>query len=327
MDLIYTDKNFKEKGYLKDATVDIEIGKYKVSQNDFEITMSTIDRDSALDEGSLFYEEGTEWGGIVESKKVDTAQSKMTLKGPTFRGMLEKEYVQPPEGSSHLILKGEANTIIKEMIASRFSDLFIVDNEGSSGININYQVRDMNLLEALEKALKTANARLDIRCEEGKIHLQAKPVQDLSNSLQYDNTYQVNMTVETAKKPYNHILALGSGELTARLRINLYKQQDGTWGNTEYYSGLQRKTYKHEDTNVKDAEELKNNAIEKVQEENGTETLSITFSSDDAELFDIVGAKEEITGVSFKQPITQKILKGNIYERDADVQISCKVGE
>ena len=104
-------------------------------------------------------------------------------------------------------------------------------------------------------------------------------------------------------------------------------QQDGTWGDNEYYTGLQRKTYKHEDTNIEDIEELKEKAVEKVKEVNGTETLSVSFSSDDASLFDIVAAKEEITGISFKQPITQKILKGTIFREDKNIKIEYKVGE
>ena len=327
MELIYTDKNFIERGYLRDATLDVEIGKYGVSQNDFELTISTIDRDSSLDEGSLFYEEGTEWGGLVESKKVDTSKNNLTFKGKTFRGLLEKEYIQPTIGSDYLLVSGDANKVINQLISSRFGDLFIVDNVGNSGITVNYQVRDLNLLQAIEKALATANARLEIKFKDGQVHLQAIAIQDLSERLQYDNSYQVHMTVETIGKSYNHILALGKGELAERLRVNVYKQSDGTWGNAEYYTGLQRKTYKHEDVNVEDAEELKTNAIEKVNEKNGTEKMNITFSSDNADLFDIVGAKEEITGISFKQPITQKILKASIYGENENIQISYKVGE
>ncbi len=39
--------------------------------------------------------------------------------------------------------------------------------------------------------------------------------------------------------------------------------------------------------------------------------------------FDIVGAKENITGISFKEPITQKIIKIS----DGDISISYKVGD
>ena len=75
--------------------------------------------------------------------------------------------------------------------------------------------------------------------------------------------------------------------------------------------------------NVESRDELTKNAIEKVAEANESDTLEISFDADDAELFDIVGAKENVTGISFKEPITQKIIKVS----DDDIEISYKVGD
>ena len=325
LEYIYADSNYNELGYLTHFDADIEIGKYDVSKNDFELTLSLEDRDPLFTVGSLFYKENTEIGGVIQRLKINTSDNTITLIGPTFRGLLEKEYVQPPAGSAYLTLNGEANTCINVLIDGRFSNLFVVDNIGASNINVKYDVRDINLLQALEKALGASNARLCIRHHiDGKVHLSAEKINDLSDTLQYDNDYQIGMTVKTESKPYNHILALGKGELLDRLRINLYLQSDGSWSESnETYKGLNRKTYKHEDVNVDDRTELINNAIEKVSEANESDTLEISFDADDAELFDIVGAKENITGISFKEPITQKIIKIS----DDDISISYKVGD
>lgn len=326
LEFTYTDSNYKELGYLKHIDADIELGKYGISNNDFELTLSLEDRDPSFGVGSLFYCEGTEIGGFVEQIKVNTDDETITMIGPTFRGALEKEYVQPPDGKEYLNLNDEANKCINTLLSDRFDNLYTVDDVGSSGTNVKYDIRDINLLEALEKTLATGNLKLDIRHKnDGKIHMKAVRIADLSDRLQIDNNYQIGMTVKTESKPYNHILALGKGELLDRLRINLYLLKDGTWSETEqYYKGLDRKTYKHEDVNVDDNEELKNNAIEKVEEANESDTLEISFDgSDDAELFDIVAAKENITGISFKQSITQKIIKIT----DDDVSVSYKVGD
>ena len=201
----------------------------------------------------------------------------------------------------------------------------MVDNIGTSNINVRYDARDINLLQALEKSLGASNARLCIRHQtDGKVHLYAEKINDLSDTLQYDNDYQIGMIVKTESKPYNHILALGKGELLDRLRVNLYLQTDGSWSESnQVYTGLERKTYKHEDVNVEKRDELIKNATEKVAEANESDTLEISFDADDAELFDIVGAKENITGISFKEPITQKIIKIS----DDDIEISYKVGD
>lgn len=325
LEYIYTDTSRKELGYLTHFDADVEIGEYDVSKNDFELTLSLEDRDPLYTVSSLFYKEDTEIGGVIQRLKINTSDNTITMIGPTFRGLLEKEYVQPPAGSAYLILNGEANACINTLISDRFDGLFVVDNIGASNINVRYDVRDINLLQALEKALGASNARLCIRHRiDGKVHLYAEKINDLSNTLQYDNDYQIGMIVKTESKPYNHILALGKGELLDRLRVNLYLQTDGSWSESnEVYKGLSRKTYKHEDVNVEDRAELIKNATEKVSEANETDTLEISFDADNAELFDIVGAKENITGISFKEPITQKIIKIS----DGDISISYKVGD
>lgn len=325
LEYIYTDTNRKELGYLTHFDVDAEIGKQGVSKNDFELTLSLEDRDPLFTIGSLFYKECAEIGGVIQRLKINTSDNTITMIGVTFRGLLEKEYVQPPAGSAYLALDAEANTCINTLIGDRFGNLFVVDNIGASNINIKYDVRDINLLQALEKALGASNARLCIRHQkDGKVHLYAEKINDLSDTLQYDNDYQIGMVVKTESKPYNHILALGKGELLDRLRVNLYLQADGSWSESnQVYTGLERKTYKHEDVNVEDRAELIKNATEKVAEANESDTLEISFDADEAELFDIVGAKENITGISFKEPITQKIIKIS----DDDVEISYKVGD
>lgn len=325
LEYIYTDANYNELGYLAHFDADLEIGKYDVSKNDFELTLLLEDRDPLFTIGSLFYKENTETGGAVHRLKINTSDNTVTMIGPTFRGLLEKEYVQPSNGSAYLTLNGEANACINTLIGDRFDGLFVVDNIGASNIYIKYDVRDINLLQALEKALGSSNARLCIRHRiDGKVHLYAEKINDLSDTLRYDNDYQIGMIVKTESKPYNHIIALGKGELLDRLRINLYLQTDGSWSESnQVYTGLDRKTYKHEDVNVESRDELTKNAIEKVAEANESDTLEISFDADNAELFDIVGAKENITGISFKEPITQKIIKIS----DGDISISYKVGD
>ena len=324
LEFIITNQNrTKELGYLKDASLDIDIGKYGVAENDFEITVSSTNRETEFDDGSLFYCEGTEWGGLLQGKRVNTGTNELTHKGQTFRGLLTNEYVQPPEGESHLVLKGEANTCINTLISGKFDGLFEVDEIGGSGITVNYQVRDLNLLQALEKTLGYAGGRLEIQFRDGKAHLKAVPIQDLSDTIQYDNDYMVQMNVETPGTQYNHILALGKGELTERLRLNLYLQEDGSWGDVEFYSGLKKKTYKYENSNTETEADLREEAIDNINTMTSTETLDISFEADEANLFDIVAAEEQITGIKFKEQITQKILKGTT----GDLNVSYKVGE
>ena len=88
MDLIYTDSNFTEKGFLNGVSMDMEIGEYSVSQNDFELTVPIDSHDPVFNDGSLFYCEGTEYVGMIDNKKDSTSNNNITCKGKTYRGIL-----------------------------------------------------------------------------------------------------------------------------------------------------------------------------------------------------------------------------------------------
>ena len=330
VNFIYTDNEYNELGYLKNCSLDLEIGKYGVASNDFELKISIPSWDRDFNKNSIFFCTDSEYGGLIEGKKVDTSVNSITFRGKTFRGILEKEYIQPPNGQAYLNANGEANTVINSLITGRFDSLFVVDNVGLSDITVNYQIRDLNLLEALEKMLTKADipSRLDVNFYDGQVHLQAIPIVDLSELLQYDQSYGITMIAETPSNTYNHILALGKGELTERLRVNLYLKND-TWGTTENneLSGLCRKTYIYNNTNEEDVSKLIESAIESCERENGTEKIEVNFTTDEAELFDVVGALEEITGLGFKQSITKKIVKATITENVVTSTFEYKVGD
>ena len=55
MDLIITDSNFNELGYLKKYELDLEIGKYGISSNDFQLTINIDDMVDGFSYDSLLY--------------------------------------------------------------------------------------------------------------------------------------------------------------------------------------------------------------------------------------------------------------------------------
>lgn len=95
MKFIYTNDKYEELGVLKNSSIDFEIGKYDVASNDYQMSISIGSWNREFDKGSLFYCQECEFGGILDGKKVDTSKNSITFKGKTFRGLLEKEYVQP----------------------------------------------------------------------------------------------------------------------------------------------------------------------------------------------------------------------------------------
>ena len=172
-------------------------------------------------------------------------------------------------------------------------------------------------------------SKLEITFYDKKVHLQAVPIVDLSELLRYDNSYGISMISEKAISKYNHIVALGKGELTERIRVNLFLQDDGTWNTSENakYAGLKRKTYLYDNSNEEDESKLIESSIEATEKANGTDTLNINFTTDEASLFDYVGSKEEITGIEFKEQITKKVLKVTISGIISHCKFEYKVGD
>ncbi|MFI3173118.1 MAG: hypothetical protein R3Y58_12240 [Eubacteriales bacterium] len=334
INLIYTNEESVERGYLNDVSIDITFAKSSSDSNDFELSMDVSNYDLAFRKGSYFYtEEATEIGGIIDVVSVDTSSETVTLTGVTWRGLLDTIYIQPPnEEEAYYSVSGEANTIIEELLFGQFDGLYVVDDVGSSDIIVDYDIRDISILQAIEKMLyyATPSAKLDIAHYEGKVHVKAVLIQDLSELVQYDETYGVEMIATTAGYSYNHILALGSGELVERLRLNIYMTDTGSWSvdpADEQFVGLEKRMYKYDATNIDDIDELQESAISAAEGANSTDTIALSFDSDAEALFDMVGVKEDITGIWGTEQITSKLVKGTITDGKANVSVTYDVGE
>ena len=113
--------------------------------------------------------------------------------------------------------------------------------------------------------------------------------------------------------------------------VNVYDvgEDDGTWNTSENakYAGLKRKTYLYDNSNEEDESKLIESSIAATEKANGTDTLNINFTTDEASLFDYVGSKEEITGIEFKEQITKKVLKVTISGIISHCKFEYKVGD
>ena len=134
--LITADPSGKELAYLDDAEVDVDIG----TDNDFELTISMADYGENYAYGNRIFIPDTEYGGLIEDMNVITANDEIKLNGYTWRGLLTQKVVEPPDGAENLILNGELNTVIRELVGDRFGDLFIVEDVNTGVILKNWVV-------------------------------------------------------------------------------------------------------------------------------------------------------------------------------------------
>lgn len=322
MDLIYTDKNHWDVGVLHDYTFDLAYGS---DENNFELTITTDNH--CCEKGSLVYIEGTEYGGIVDGLKVITKNDELIYKGRTWHGVLASKILKPDAGADYLVLSGEANTVIDAIIKRcGLTKMFAASSEDSGLTISNYSMnRYIDAYSGLTKMLESVSAKLKFAVNEhGMVIVQAVPSVDYTQDEQFDSDL-VEMEIETSSATVNHLVCLGTGELAARQVIHLYTDRNGNISTTQTFTGLDEVEAVHDYPNAESLEELTNSGKEKLAEYAVSNNVVIDFPTEQYiyDVGDIVGAKENVTGISAAEKITKKIVTIS----GGKVNIEYKVGE
>ena len=90
MELIYANHDREDVGILKNPELDLAFGG---DENNFECTVGI--KDHCCEDGFYIYAEGTEYGGIVDAIKIDSADDTVTYSGRTWHGMLASKMIEP----------------------------------------------------------------------------------------------------------------------------------------------------------------------------------------------------------------------------------------
>lgn len=313
MKIIVMKPSGEELGYLDaSADIDMDIG----DTSDFEIKiLSSIWNQEWYGYERKIAVPNTEYGGIIRDIESATESDEITLRGPTWRGMLSDKVVKPPEGEEHLILSGELNDCIRTLIGDRFDGLFTVPWI-STGIEVsNWAVdRYVTLYDALVKLTNAYGHRLQIRyiepedLEYGHVEVQSVVVNDYSEDLEYGEDGDIHVTVRDSRGGVNHLICIGEGEGGDRALIDLYVQGDGTIGENQYYFGLDEIEAVYNYTSA-DAEKLRTDGEKRFQEIRNYKKCAMSVNDVDLDIGDIVSGYDAVTNTSVTKPITKKILK------------------
>jgi hypothetical protein len=223
MDLIYTNAQKVELGILQSHEFDLAFGS---DENDFELTLPRTKNE--LEEKSLLYIEGTEYGGIIDKIGADTEAKTLSYQGRTWHGILEKKILEPEQGQDYLILEGEANTVIGQIInLIGLSDIFEASSKDSGMTILPFQFeRYIGAYTGLRKILNSCTAKLHIEYHYPRVILSAVPYIDYSQDEEWDSS-QVAFKIEKDLQPTNHLICLGSRELRDRHVIHLFTDENG----------------------------------------------------------------------------------------------------
>ena len=321
MDLIYMNESREDVGVMKDYTLDLAFGS---GENDFECVIPSGNH--CCDEGFFLYIEGTEYGGIIDSIRIDTEFSLLTYMGRTWHGIMESKIIEPDAGEGYLVMDGEANEQLAFLIDRMgLGDLFHVSSE-DSGVEVkNYKMnRYIEGYTGIRKMLKASGAKLHISFEKGMVELSAVPLVDYSEDEQFDED-QIDFLITKHHRPINHVICLGKGELAEREVVHVYADESGNISDVQVFTGMNEITAKYDYSSAESTEELKQGGIDIINESWASDEVSMSFDSDASvyDIGDIVGARELTTGIEVAAHITKKIVK----IQSENITISYKVGE
>lgn len=309
MDLIYTDAKRVDQGVLSAYSFDLSFG---ASENDFEMTLGVSE--PTLEFGTFVYIEGTEYGGIVDGKSINSTSNTLTYKGRTWHGILNSKVIEPDPGADYLIVSGDANQVISALV-ERFglSSLFAADLE-LSGIEItNYKFKRYCFgYDEICDMLSSKGAKLKIVWQNRTVLLRAEPIVDYTKAPLDGDT--ATLKVEQQKNKVNHMICLGRGDLAEREVVHLYVDQFGAIGGTQYYAGLDEITGVYENTNAESSEELRRGGISRLKELWNADKAEVSLNENNDLIYDIgdiVGVSDIKSGSNVTAAVSQKIVKIN----------------
>lgn len=305
MDLIYTNQNGEDVGVLLEHELDLAVGE----ENDFELTVPA--NQNVCEAGSYIYIEDTEYGGIVDSIESDTTDSEVKYTGRTWHGILNSKILVPDPGQDYLVVNGEANSVLRTLLARvNLTGLFTA-SASTSGLTVsNYKMdRYIAAYDGIKKMLATVSGKLLLSFDGSKVNISAVPIADYTDNDELDSD-RIDFKVKKAHNKVNHLICLGKGELKNRTVVHLYSDENGTISQTQTFTGIHENVATYENSNSEDETALIEDGTKRFKELLDQDDISVSFSeSDDSyDIGDIVGAYDQISGVSASVVVTKKIV-------------------
>ena len=321
MDLIYADASRKDIGVIMDCTFDLAFG---ADENNFECILDL--NSHCCQPGDYLYMDGTEYGGIVDSLEVDTDAGSVTYRGRTWHGILAGKVLCPDAGQDYLVVTGEANTVVGQLLERvGLSDLFKVPVQPSGIIVSSYSMnRYVDAYTGIRKMLSSVHAKLQVSYDGNQVVLSTVPLVDYSLDEEWDSS-QIGFVVTQNAHPVNHVVCLGKGDLKERQVLHLYADTSGAISRTQSQFGQFEVAEVYDNPNAESLEGLEEGGRERLEEAySSAGTLEISFDGSQAyDIGDIVGARETVTGLFVSRTIVKKIVTIN----HKGINVEYKVGE
>ena len=330
-DLIHADGNFNELGVVEFVRYDGVISlEPDADGNNWEAEILAEDFERygfAL--GHYLYFPGGEWGGRLESIRHISRTHTVRLGGVTWRGMLSRRAILPPDGQSHLDLSQQDIYPVMRSLVDGFGGLFTAPS-GNAGELCGQRFRYQNVLEGILDMLEPFGLRLVLTLDPDSRHvlLSTSPVADRSSEIEFSGDYDYSYISTLGEATYNHVIALGRGEQVNRLVRHVWLLSDGSMTTDPNApgipSGAQERVLVYDYSSAEDEKALIKGAKKQLRQHGAQNGIEISFDAGDLDLplGDRVGLRDRITGMSDVRTLTGKLL--NISADGVSLQYTAK---
>lgn len=315
MELIAIDSDFKERFIFRNGSSDIAVGS---EENNFQLDFD-LNFFEKMKSVKFISIDKSEFGGKINSYKIDTAENRASLLGTTWRGILTEKIIKPVFGNDYYTVSGQPNLIISHLLEiCQLDELFSVrDFENTEIINLQLK-RYCTLLEAINDILEYVNCVLNLEYDNGKVYISAFP----ESNDEIDN-YDCDFIIKKSICPINHLICLGKGELKNRQVIDLYLQKSGTIGKVQYYFGADERTAVYDYSNVESLEDLERSGIQHFNELiSQEENAELSLYNTDKEIGQSITVYEHITGEKLTKCISKKVFTSS--KNNSSIQYEVK---
>lgn len=257
--------------------------------------------------GWLWWIDGTEWGGTVDSASARTTKGvrEAVWQGRTWSGVLASKVLCPDAGSDYLEAEGDANGEIGRIVERTASGSVCSARTSASGIEVAYRYgRYADAWTGLRSMLRANGARLDARWSRGRASLGAAAVSETGSYVDND---LLDIDILQQWRCTNHLVCLGVGELKDRTVIHLYADEDGKVSKTQTLFGADEVTdvYDYSNAEAADLEEKGTERLSEMQTK-GSVGIKVVDEGIVLSLGDIVHGRDNVLGVDVSGEVVQK---------------------
>lgn len=298
------DEDFRAYADVADFELDLAFG---ADENDFTLT---VHGDAQPVPHGYIGIVGTEYGGVVDavqSKRVGSARSAV-YSGRTWHGILDSKVLCPDSGTAHITVGGSASDVLAALIdrmglGGRF---YAYRDERSPFLPSTAIDRYATGWAALRKLLAGVGCRCSLALAGSAVEVSAVPVRTVVD----DAGGAVGFDAKRDYRPVNHLVGLGSGELSQRVVTHWYADERGDVSQRQTLFGEDERAAVYDYNNAELAE-LDEKTREKLVEMQDSSTASVEVEEARVGIGDTVVAHDDALGIEVTATVSKVIVKCN----------------